>query len=150
MLTADRKFIVSSLHKCLIKYVCGFQQKFPWKIKIPSKIKCFVAYGQEFIVTKYNLLKRGLKGGKMCVYSGNDENIDHLFFQCLVAELIWSFLKCAIDLQSTHASLFDCFGRWIKDFPKHHRQLVPLLQCFGQSGNVEMILFLRGKLYLIL
>jgi hypothetical protein len=90
---------------------------------------------KKFIAVEDNLLKREWKHGKMCVYCGNDESIDHLIFQCSAARLIWSLLKCTFDLQSAPTTLFDCFGRWIKDFPKDDRRLCHYCNVLG---NLEM------------
>lgn len=79
---------------------------------------------RKSILTKDNLLKRGWQGDKSCAFCGQDECIDHLFFQCSAARLVWSLLKCAFDLNSTPINLDDCFSRWIKTFPKQDKILV--------------------------
>lgn len=86
MLSPDRKFSVKSLYLHLVRINCGFPQKFLWKIKVPAKIKFFLwLLNRKSILTRDNLLKRGWKGDKTCVFCGKDESIDHLFFSCSVA-----------------------------------------------------------------
>lgn len=92
---------------------------------MPAKIKVFLwLMNKKSILTRGNLLKRGWKGDKCCFFCGQDESIDHLFFTCSVARLIWSLLKCAFDLNSIPLNLNDCFDRWIKTFPKLDKRLV--------------------------
>lgn len=76
------------------------------------------------ILTKDNLLRRGWKGSKFCVFYGHDENIKHLFFQCSVIKLIWCLFQCAFDLRTIPENLNECFGRWLKSFSKDNKQLV--------------------------
>lgn len=45
------------------------------------------------------------------------------FFQYSATRLIWGLMKCAFSLNSTPV-MTDVFGRWIKGFSKHDKQLV--------------------------
>lgn len=70
------------------------------------------------------MLKRGWKGDKHCVLCGKEENIDHLFFSCSVARLIWSLVGCAFDLKLIPKDLNDCFGNWLNKFNKNDKKMV--------------------------
>lgn len=119
------KFLLSLLYRQLVMSECGFPQKFLWKTKVPSKIKLFLWLMVKInILTKDNLIKRGWSWGKACVFCGQDENIDHLFFQCSVARLIWSLLKYSFELRTVPDCLNRCFGRWLSSFPKNSKQMV--------------------------
>ena len=68
------------------------------------------------ILTKDILIKKGRKGGKECVYCGKEETIDHLLFECSAAKLVWSLIKCALNLRTIPINLNAFFGRWLKTF----------------------------------
>lgn len=102
-------------------------------------------------MTKDNLLKRGWKGSKQCIFCGQDETIDHLFFKCSGAVLIWNLLKYAFDLNAIPDSLTVCFGSWLRSFPKENKILVLVVYLLfsGLFGSVETMLFLKTKPMLI-
>ena len=115
ILTAGRKFTVKSLYRDLIKSDVGFSKKFLWKTKVPTNIRFFLwLLARKSILTRDNLLKRGWKGDKNCVFCGKAETIDHLFFLCSVAKTIWALVRCAFDLKCTPRDLNDCLGIWLK------------------------------------
>ena len=151
MLTTDRKFSVKSLYKYLIKTDVGFPRNFLWKIKVPAKIRFFLwLMVRKNVLTRDNLLKRGWKGDKHCVFCGKDETIDHLFFLCSVAKTIWALVRCAFDLKCTPRDLNDCLGKWLKNFQKDSKKLilVGISALYGRSGDVEMTLCLIEKRFL--
>ena len=108
---------MKSLYDFLIKTDIGFPHKFLWKIKTPAKMKMFFRLlARRSILTKDNLNQRGWKGDKTCVFCGKQENIDHLYFSCSAARLMWSLDKCSFDLKNTPQSLNNCLNVWIKTF----------------------------------
>jgi hypothetical protein len=108
----------------VVKSDVGFPHKFLWKIKVPAKIKMFFwLIARKSIPTKDNLIRKRWKGRKECVYCGQNESIDHLFFQCSAARLIWSLVKCAFDLRSIPNDLDDCLNVWLKTFQKSDKRL---------------------------
>lgn len=109
----------------LIESLCNFPQKILCKVKVPAKIKDFLwLMVRKNYLTNDNLLMSGWAGNKMCIFCGRDETINHLFFQCSVANLVWSLLKCTFSLNSTLTALNDCFGIWIGSFLKNEKKLV--------------------------
>src|SRR3954470_19418924 len=44
-------------------------------------------------MTRDNLKKRHLNKPEDCVFCSEDESIDHLFFQCLVAKQVWNIIS---------------------------------------------------------
>lgn len=125
MLTKNRQFSVKSLYSFLINRRVGYPHKFLWKTKVPSKIKMFLwLMNKKSILTKDNLLRKGWKGAKECVYCGKIETIDHLFFDCSAARLVWSLIKCAFDLRRCPTDLDDFLGRWLKSFKNPEKGMV--------------------------
>ena len=76
------------------------------------------------ILTKDNLVRRGWTGNEERHFGGAKESIDHLFFECVVAKLIWHVVTCAFGLPSIPANLSDLMGNWIKPFPGGQRKVV--------------------------
>ena len=69
MLTTDRNFFVKFLYRYLIKSDVGFPRKFLRKTKVPAKIRFFLwLLARKSILTRDNLLRRGCKGDKHCVF----------------------------------------------------------------------------------
>ena len=98
MLNANRIFTVKSLYLHLVRTDMGFPHTFLWKVKVPAKIKFFLwLLSKKSILTRDTLLKRGWKGDKHCVFCGQEENIDHLFFSYSVARIIWNLVRCSFD-----------------------------------------------------
>ena len=96
-----------------------------WKTKVPAKIKFFLwLLVKKSILTRDNLLRRGWKGDKHCILCGKDEIIDHLFFSCSVARLIWNLVGCALDLKQIPRDLNDCFGSWLSKFQTNNKRLI--------------------------
>ena len=124
-LTADHKFSVGSLYRKLVASVLKFPQKYLWKIKVPAKLKVFLwLVNKKSNLTRDVLLKKGWKGGKGCVLCGKDESIDHLFFSCSAASLLWSLVRCVCGFKTVPSNVKDCFGEWIRKFNKDDKKLV--------------------------
>lgn len=124
-LTGDKNFSTKSLYRKLVTDEYTYPQKFLWKVKIPAKIKVFLwLVNKRSILTKDSLIKRGWVGSNLCVMCGREETIDHLFFTCTTASLLWSILKCSFNLKSIPNNFEECFGGWVKTFVKQERKLV--------------------------
>jgi hypothetical protein len=70
-----------------------------WKLKAPLKVKIFLWYLRRGVVlTKDNLAKRNRQGSKQCCYCHKDETIQHLFFYCRHARMVWTITHAAFGL----------------------------------------------------
>ena len=47
---------------------------------------------------KDNLLRRGIEEPKECMFCSEEESISHLFFDCVVAKLIWKQVAIFFDV----------------------------------------------------
>lgn len=62
-----------------------------WSIKVPPRIQGFCwLVSQNKIMTRDNLRKWDLVKPLECVYCKEIESVYHLFFECIVAKLIWA------------------------------------------------------------
>jgi hypothetical protein len=62
-------------------------------MKVPLKIKVFIWFLHwKVILTKDNLVKRNWNGHESCCFCDNKESIQHLFFDCPLAKIIWRII----------------------------------------------------------
>jgi hypothetical protein len=119
-----------------------------WKAKVPLKIKIFLWYlRQGVILTKDNLAKRKWKGGTECCFCSAHETIQHLFFDCPVAWLIWSIVSITFDFRKPR-SISDIFGAWLKGFRYKQRICVLLgvaAVCWAIWLSRNDVVFQRSK-----
>ena len=81
---------------------------------MPLKIKIFMWYLKRgVILTKDNLIRRNWNGNKLCCFCSSDETIQHLFFDCHVAKLLWRVVQYIFDL-SPPQSITHLFGNWLR------------------------------------
>jgi len=92
-------FTVRSMYQYLMNQETPFVNKFLWNLKIPLKIKNFLWYLQQgVILTKDNLAKKNWSGSKKCCFCDLNETIQHLFFDCQHAKIIWRVVQVATGL----------------------------------------------------
>jgi hypothetical protein len=51
------------------------------------------------LLTRDNLVKRRRVDDLTCLFCGENESINHLFFQCIVAKRIWSLISEAVGFK---------------------------------------------------
>ena len=75
-------------------------------------------------LTKDNLFKRGWrKGDNKCQFCDKEETIQHFFFACPTARLIWKIISCALNLKPV-LNRQELFGFWIKNADKFTKNLI--------------------------
>jgi hypothetical protein len=73
-----------------------------WEAKIPRKINIFLWYLRNGVVlTKDNLVKRHWKGCTKCCFCAEHETIQHLFFDCPIAQLTWGSVCFMFGVKKT-------------------------------------------------
>ena len=61
-----------------------------WKIKVPPKVHIFLwLISHNKILTRDNLVKRQSIDDLTCVFCSESETCCHLFFECVVAKVVW-------------------------------------------------------------
>lgn len=63
------------------------------------------------------------RGQNLCVLWQRWEYWPSFFLLFCCYRLIWNLIRWALDLRSIPVDLTDCFGRWIKSFPKEDKKL---------------------------
>ena len=112
-LTTNGLFSVKSMYEDLMNDHTPYLRKYLWKLKIPLKIKIFMWFlSNKVLLTKDNLVKRNWTGCTKCVFSGEQETVEHLFISCPLARLIWRTVNFTYDLPSP-TSVTNMFGNWL-------------------------------------
>jgi hypothetical protein len=97
---------------------------FNWKVKLPLKFKIFLWYlNKGVVLTKDNLVKRNWKGDERCVCCGAKESIQHLFFDCQMARLVWGAVSITFGFITPY-SMSSMFGCWLKSFHSNVRKMM--------------------------
>ena len=61
-----------------------------WDLKVPPRIQGFLwLFSQNKIMTCDNLRKRGIRKPLECIHCKEMESVHHLFFECVVARVVW-------------------------------------------------------------
>jgi hypothetical protein len=61
-----------------------------------------VVGGKNAILTKDNMRKRKWVGDTCCRFCEVEKNINHLFFDCVVARVIWGILAQCFGADNIH------------------------------------------------
>ena len=86
-----------------------------WKSRVPLKIKFFLwQILNDKLQVAVNLVKRGWKGPIICCLCNCVETIDHIFFECHLAVMIWEMLKEIFHLDSYPRSWEDFCSTWLR------------------------------------
>jgi hypothetical protein len=73
---------------------------------------------QKVILTEENLMKWQWTGKETCYFCDNKESIQHLFFGCPLAKIIWSILHMIFGF-ARPKNITNHFGNWLKGIPKN-------------------------------
>lgn len=95
-----------------------------WKLKLPLKIKIFLWYlGRGLILTKDNLAKRRWRGSPKCSFCNQNENIQHLFFDCYIAKTVWRIIYFTLKIDPP-VNINHIMGDWESNKGCMHKKLL--------------------------
>lgn len=87
-----------------------------WKIKVPPRIHFFLwLVSHNKILTRDNLVKRQNLLDLSCLFCSETESCDHLFFECVVASVVWHELHRLIGLPVFPVNYENIAGLWLCD-----------------------------------
>jgi hypothetical protein len=119
-----------------------------WKVKVNLKIKIFLWFlRQGVILTKDNMAKRKWKGDSECCFCNAQETIQHLFFDCPIARLVWGTVCITFDIKKP-TSIRHMFEGWIKGFHCKQKKRVLLgvaAVCWAIWLGRNNVVFQRSK-----
>jgi hypothetical protein len=122
--TANKTFSVKSMYNDIVLREGTPVNCWAWKAKVPLKIKIFLWYLRNGVVlTKDNLVKRHWKGCTNCCFCTEHETIQHLFFDCPIAQLVWGSVCFTFGVKKPEG-VEHLFGPWLRSFSSKQRNLV--------------------------
>jgi hypothetical protein len=111
-LTASSILMVRSMYLNCMNEHTKYLKKYIWKMKVPLKIKIFMwFFHRKAILTKDNLSKMNWNGNTSCCFCYKDESIQHLFFECPLAKILWRLVHMTFGLTSPK-NVKNLFGNW--------------------------------------
>jgi hypothetical protein len=143
-----KTFSVKSMYNSLMGSSGIPADCFTWKLNIPLKIKVFLWYLKEgVILTKDNLARRQWRGCTKCCFCDKEESIQHLFFECPMARLMWFGVSTAFGFVQPN-SVEHLFGPWINSFPPKLRKQIMIgvaAMCWALWLCRNDVVFQRSK-----
>jgi hypothetical protein len=128
-LTTLGVFSVKSMYLDFLNGHTMFLKRYIWKIKVPLKIKIFMWFlHRKVILTKDNLLKCNWHGNPTCVFCDKVELIQHLFFDCPMAKIVWRLVHMTFGLPLLK-SVANLFGNWLSNLNKKDVKLIRIGVC---------------------
>jgi hypothetical protein len=116
--TASGNFSVKSMYLDYMNGHTKYLKKYIWKLKVPLKIKIFMWFLHiKVILTKDNFIKQNWQCETTCVFCEKEESIQHLFFECHMAKLIWRLIHLTFGL-SPPMNVTNLFDNWLSNFDK--------------------------------
>jgi hypothetical protein len=86
-----------------------------WSIKVPPRVMFFLwLLANNRILTRDNLAKRKKMEDKSCLFCCEEESVQHLFFQCVVAKQCWCIISNILGI-SVEESLIDIGKFWLSN-----------------------------------
>ena len=71
-----------------------------WDIKIPPRVQYFLwLLSKNKLLTRDNLGKRRKVEDSTCLFCNEQESLNHLFFDCVVAKQLWEVLSSIFGIQ---------------------------------------------------
>ena len=102
----SKKFSVKSMYNSLTNNDAGPAHKKMWKGRVPPKIKIFIwLMTNDALLTKDNMIRRKWSGNPKCYFCDHDETINHLFFTCSTAKVVWGVIAKLLGANNILTSL---------------------------------------------
>ena len=84
-----------------------------WDVRVPPKIHFFLwLIAHNKILTRDNLAKRQQLDNLTCVFCAENETVDHLLFECVVAKAIWSEVQKLTNLGASPMNMSVITSMW--------------------------------------
>jgi hypothetical protein len=122
--TANKIFSMKNMYNDLVLKSGTPVNCWTWKANIHLKIKIFLWYHKNGVVlTKDNLVKRQWKWCIKCCFFTEHETIQHLFFDCPMARLMWGVVCFTFGITKP-VGVENLFGSWLRSFSSKPKNLV--------------------------
>jgi hypothetical protein len=85
------------------------------RTNVPLKLKIFLwQLDNNWLQTALSLKQRGWRGSHLCSLCGQVEDVDHIFFRCSIARLIWCGIRDILEWANGLVSWATWRERWSK------------------------------------
>jgi len=112
------------MYNSLTNNDAGPAHKKMWKGRVPPKIKIFIwLMTNDALLTKDNMIRRKWSGNPKCYFCDHDETINHLFFTCSIAKVVWGVIAKLLGANNIPTSLEQCWEwceHWLPAGGKFH------------------------------
>jgi hypothetical protein len=78
--------------------------------------------------TKDNLGKRNLQGSSKCCFCDHEETVQHLFFQCPFAKIVWSIVRMTLYI-TPPLNINNLFDAWLNGVSKTEKVQIRVGTC---------------------
>jgi hypothetical protein len=97
------------------------------------------------ILTNENLIKRNWHGNTTCCFCDNDESIQHLFFECPLAKIVWRLVHIIFGL-ALSKNVTNLFVNWLACINKKDVKQIRICVCaiIWALWNARMIMSLTN------
>ena len=128
-LNKSKLFTTKSLYSFLIhRGVCVKEAENLWRVKAPMKIKVFLwQLDNDRLQTAVSLKHRGWKGSHLCVLCGRAEDVNHIFFRCSVARMVWCGARDSLGWEACPVSWEDWKVKWVNGHLKTPKRIALFL-----------------------
>jgi hypothetical protein len=93
-LESSGRFSVKSLYNMLSQGPAAPFSNAIWKNRFPTKIKIFLwQMARGRLPSNDQILKRRGPSDGLCALCGLPENVDHIFFRCVLAKFVWAGIR---------------------------------------------------------
>jgi hypothetical protein len=108
-LEASGRFSVKSLYNSLVQGPVSPLGSAIWKGRIPTKIKIFLwQMSRGRLPSNDQILKRRGPSDGLCALCGLPENVNHIFFRCVLAQFVWAGVRDMLGVTWNPS----CFTTW--------------------------------------
>jgi hypothetical protein len=84
-----------------------------WNIRVPQKIQLFLwLLSHNKLATVDNLNRKVMSKSEQCCFYSENESIRHLFFECVVARVMWSYTSAFLGWE-VGVDYFSVASKWI-------------------------------------
>lgn len=123
-LMGNGKYTVKSCYRYMVQTGFRYPHNFLWKVKMTPRVKVFMWLTLRVsILSKDNLIRRRWSGDSKYSFCGREDDINHLFFRCSIARLLWMVMKCSFGMHDIPDNIQRLFLIWIRKFNKSDRDL---------------------------
>ena len=103
----------------------SLDNNFLWKLKLALKVKIFLwlLHRGVILTNKDNFARWNWHGNKKCCCCSNNKTIQHIFFECQMARLIWRIIHTTFGLLKPK-NVIDMFGSWLQGVKWKEKNLI--------------------------